>query len=334
MISVIIPTLNEQDHIAELLIQLENQTDVTLEIIVADGGSTDRTRQIVTEAKICLVETLPGRGKQMNAGARSATGDYFLFLHADTRLSHDQQLSEALAHLSQYPGVIAGHFPLLFDSTDGAVAEGLKFFEAKTRLNRPGTFNGDQGLLIRRKEFNLLDGFSEKYTFLEDQDFGQRFSIPGRFITLPSPLITSARRFEQEGLRERIILNTMIMGMFHLELDSFFEAAPEAYRENTSESKLDLSPFFSLVLSVVFAAGFFTGLRRCYGLGRYAAKNLWQVFLWLGLRRNDVQSSLQNYNRFIEPLTNNPIGYFLGMMVVLAWFFTTKTWVAIRSGKL
>lgn len=334
MISVIIPTLNEQDHIAALLTQLESQTDVTLEIIVADGGSTDRTRQIVTDTKICLVESLPGRGKQMNAGSRSATGEYFLFLHADSRLSHDQQLSEALAHLSQYQGVIAGHFPLLFDATDGAVAKGLKFFEAKTRLNRPGTFNGDQGLLLRRDQFNLLDGFSEKYTFLEDQDFGQRFSKSGRFITLPSPLMTSARRFEQEGFRERIILNTMIMGMFHLELDRFFEAAPEVYQENTSESKLDLSPFFQLVQSVVFTGGLFTNVRRCYGLGRYAAKNLWQVFLWLGLRRNDTQSSLQNYNRFIEPMTNNPMGYFLGMMVVLVWFFTTKTWVAIRSGKL
>src|SRR5262245_46128796 len=104
-VSVIIPTLNEADCLADTLSQLRRQKP--LEIIVADGGSTDATRQAASEADRFL-SAPRGRGRQMNAGAASARGDILLFLHADCELE-DSALTEAERCLRRR-GVAAGCF--------------------------------------------------------------------------------------------------------------------------------------------------------------------------------------------------------------------------------
>lgn len=329
MLSVIIPTLNEEQTIGRLLTQLQQQKHIKLQVIVADGGSSDRTLAIAADNGVTIVESSPGRGKQMNQGTESATYDYLLFLHADTQLTSEDQLHHSLERLRDETGPVAGHYPVVFDSSDPR----LRFFEGKTSLNRPGTWNGDQGLMIEAKLFRMMDAYSERYTFLEDQDFGNRFNELGRFITFDDSLVTSARRFEVEGVAERIRLNTLIMLMFHLSLDDFFDRAAGIYRTNDQADRLVLKPYFAAARASIWSDGFLVGAGRYLRLGRYAIKNLWQVFFWLGIRRGRADTMLDRHDRFARPLADNPLGYLAAVFVFAAWFHGAEFLLSIRRGK-
>ena len=192
-LSIIIPTLNEAQTIGGLLDQLRMQADINLDIILVDGGSTDATlsiaeSQVASGKQVRLMQTEPGRGRQMNAGAEMAKHDWLLFLHCDSTLTCPVQLRDALGSLkaaSDQGQAVAGHFPLAFDARDPELKRRLGFFEAKTRLNRPGTFNGDQGLMISRGHFRQAGCFPCDLPFLEDQAFAANFRSIGSFITLP-----------------------------------------------------------------------------------------------------------------------------------------------------
>ena len=334
-LSVIIPALNEADILGELLDALARQQSVSLEVIVADGGSTDRTRDIAEERGAVFVVSEKGRGRQMNRGAAQARADWLLFLHADSRLTRDDQLAGALAFLQTFlqarPGPAAGRFPLEFDTGDPEVKALLRFFEAKTRLDRPGVFNGDQGLLIRKRDFLLAGSFPERLAFLEDQEFAARFEAGGEFVRLPSTLVTSARRFEQEGARERIILNAIIMAMHQLEHPEFFHRAGAIYREHSRSGKPALHSFFALAQESVFDEGIARGARRCQVVGRYAIRNLWQAFLWLGLRRGNQEAMLGIHDRYVRPVLDNPPGHAIGAFVLVVWFLAKKLSLGRKS---
>ena len=317
-LSVIIPTLNEAETLGGLLAQLQEQRDLALDIIVADGGSTDATLAIAEEKGAHILGADRGRGAQMNAGAKSADHHHLLFLHSDSRLTGNRQLKDGLDYLKaryQSGRHLAGHFPLSFVTDCPSLQSSLGFFEAKARLNRPGTFSGDQGLMISRSLFEDFGGFSEELPFLEDKDFGERLSTKGLFITLPGLLETSARRFEEEGFDRRIILNALVMGMFHLRSEHFFEGAAGVYREQSQARGLVLAPFFRLVYESLFSEGFLPAIRRIYRLGRYATRNLWQLFLYLG-----GEDKLDAHDRYAAPLVQNTFGYLLGMLAVTGWF--------------
>lgn len=332
MLSIVIPTLNESD-VGSLINSIREQSFKDLEIIIADGGSSEDNLASTRSQNVRIVHSEPGRGKQLNRGAAEASGDTLLFLHADSQFTNQQQLENALDVIRQHDRYTAGHFPIEFESSSSDVRTALTYFAHKTKLNRPGTFNGDQGLLIRAETFRLLGGFSERYGFLEDQDFGERFLGYGHFITLPDALKTSARRFEQEGVRERILLNTIIMGMFHLRRDDFFTAASGVYR-TSAEGRLDPEPFLRLAQRVTMSNGFWTGIARCFRIGRYANRNFWQVFFWAGLKLGEPEKWLRGYDRFARPITWNPLGDLLATIVVLAWFFTTRTSYAWKRSRI
>lgn len=324
MMSVIIPCLNEENNLGALLAQLIEQKDIDIEIIVVDGGSTDGTILQAEQYGARVLHAKRGRGRQQNVGAAAATGEYLLFLHADSRLEQDNQLSLSLSWIKAAGKRTAGHFRLRFETDNPAIKERLRLFEYKTQLNREGTFSGDQGLLILRSDFKLMGGYSETYPFLEDKEFAERFVELGHFETIPSTLHTSARRFEQEGLYERLILNALIMGMFHLGNDYFFTRATDAYRDNNPDGTLNLTPFFQLAHEAVFSQGAAQGVVSWLKIGRYATKNLWQVRLSHHLRRNDAGRWLDNYDRYLKPLTDNPVGYLLGSLIVLTWFYSWR----------
>jgi len=331
MISVIIPCLNEEDSLAKLLGQLLEQKDISLEILVVDGGSTDNTTLRATEYGVRVIHSPRGRGCQQNTGAAEAAGEHLLFLHADSRLEHDHQLSQSLAYIQQAAKRTAGHFKLRFETESNEVRERLRLFEYKTQLNREGTFSGDQGLLICRTDFRLMGGFSEKYHFLEDKEFAARFVDYGQFKTLPSTLYTSARRFEQEGLDERLILNALIMAMFHLDSEYFFKGASDAYRDNKSDGTLNLLPLFQLTHASIFCHGVSRSLVHFFLIGRYATKNLWQLGLPFFITRNSADRWLSSFDRFLKPLTDNPAGYLLGTLTVLIWFYSWRCRLSLKQ---
>ena len=331
MLSIIIPCLNEQEHLTLLLNQLTQQKSVSLEILVVDGGSTDETSACATTKGAKVILSPQGRGRQQNKGAAEANGELLLFLHADSRLEHEFQLSESLEAIKRAPKRTAGHFQLKFEAKDPQIQRRLSVFEYKSLLNRADTFSGDQGLLIYSEDFKAMGGFSETYHFLEDKKFAERYSNYGQFTTLSSRLYTSARRFEEEGLEERLTLNTLIMAMFHLKSDYFFSRATQAYRASKHSTRLNLHPLFKLSHEAIFHQGLLQGIVNFSSLGRYAAKNLWQTGLSFHIIRGRPDLWLKYFDKFLKPITDNTVGHLIGAFIVTTWYYSRFIPLAIRS---
>ena len=190
LISVIIPTLNEADWLGSTLDSVINQPG-PVEIIVADGPSTDHTSDI---AKKCarIVSSARGRAIQMNAGARVASGDALLFLHADTRLCAGALA--AVRHALADPKIESGTFRLRFDT--------LGFWPATysliARIRWRHICFGDRGLFVRRKVFEDIGGYPDIPVF-EDLNLASTLHARGGFSYLRAPVITAWRRFARVG---------------------------------------------------------------------------------------------------------------------------------------
>ncbi len=194
MISIIIPTLNEAEHLPITLEKIRANF-VAHEIIVADGGSTDATLEIAKAARaklVCLEK--PGRSLQLNAGAKGGRGETFLFLHADTQL-HPFSLAQIEKALKD-ARVSGGGFARRFDSNSLFLRCTCVIGDARCSLF--GLFLGDQGIFVRRNIFEQLGGFKEMKAF-EDVDFSRRLACTGKTVTLRPAVISSARRFARHG---------------------------------------------------------------------------------------------------------------------------------------
>ncbi len=193
-LSIIIPTLNEAATIraaAAALAPWRGQ----VEVLIADGGSTDDT---VASARACglnVISAPRGRGSQMNAGAQTAQGEILLFLHADTRLP---QAAPALIETAlSDPTVSGGNFSLQFDG-DTRAARVLTWLYPC--LRRGGMCYGDSAIFVRRAIFERLGGYQDVPLF-EDVDLFKRLKRAGRFVRLSARATTSSRRFEGRFLR-------------------------------------------------------------------------------------------------------------------------------------
>lgn len=191
-ISVIIPTLNEAENIRSTLEHLQ-RWEKHLQIIVADGGSTDGTPDLVA-GPAEVIRAPRGRASQMNSGAKEAGGDVLLFLHSDTRLPPDspEQIGAAL----QAPGVVGGAFRVKIDSP------GLFFYLASLgsnlRASLTGLYFGDQAIFVRREVFHQIGGFPD-IELMEDWKFSRSLHQAGKTVLLPGPAVTSARRWLLNG---------------------------------------------------------------------------------------------------------------------------------------
>ena len=288
-LSVVIPTLNEAEHLPGLLDDLRKQQDIAIEIIIGDGGSEDATRSVAEVYGARFVSCGRGRGTQMNAAAALASHEMFLFLHADTRLDDPALLGNAVRAMTngqrRYDRV-AGHFPLRFIRAATHNVMAYRYTEEKTAFNRENTTNGDQGLLLTKGFFTSIGGFDERMPFLEDQRIAEKIRSEGSWITLPGHVSTSARRFEAEGFHRRYILMSMMMGLHSIGVGDFFVRAPGVYQTQQDTGRLLLSPFFTLVWHMILKEwGLFGTARIFYSLGRYIRRNSWQMFyfadIWL-----------------------------------------------------
>jgi rSAM/selenodomain-associated transferase 2 len=326
-LSVIIPTLNEAQALPALLDDLRSQRDISLQVIVADGGSTDGTPALAAGA---MVVTAPrGRGAQMNAGARVATASTLLFLHADSRLEHPRQLREGLdalqsrghGPLPQGPLPQAGHWPLRFTRTQPGRNLFYRYMEEKTALNRAGTINGDQGLLLGADYFRELGGFDERLPFLEDQRIAAKIFANGRWLTLPGRLTTSARRFELEGPRRRYTRMALIMGLHAAGADEYFARARAVYATQDATGRLRLGPHLALVRRVLREAGWRRACQILFRAGRYTRQNAWQLFYWCDVAlRRPRRPFLRFHDAFVHPLTNNVVFDALAAVLIALWF--------------
>jgi rSAM/selenodomain-associated transferase 2 len=328
-LSVIIPTLNEAEHLPALLDDLRKQKDISFEVIVGDGGSTDGTRSVAEASGALFVAAGRGRGVQMNAAAGRASGNYFLFLHADSRIDDPCLLNKAvraLSHEHHEHDRVAGHFCLRFMRSTRRNSMAYRYTEEKSSFNRVNTTNGDQGLLLARGFFIQLGGFDEGMPFLEDQRIAEKIRAEGEWITLPGYLRTSARRFEAEGFHRRYILMSMMMGLHSVGVESFFVRSPELYREQHDTGMLLLSPFFGLIRRMMRDEwGLYGTLRIFYLLGRYIRQNSWQMFFFLDVWLRPLLGAgrypfLGFHDRLFGPCTNFRVFNAVTGMFCLIWF--------------
>jgi rSAM/selenodomain-associated transferase 2/rSAM/selenodomain-associated transferase 1 len=154
-ISIIIPTLNEADHIVDTLTHV--QQGQKLEIIVVDGGSTDATMDLAKSLDVSVLQMKPGRARQMNAAAAAASGGILLFLHADTQLP--EKFDEHIRRAMDGAGIAAGAFELQVDSPISTfrIIERLANWRSR-RMQMP---YGDQAIFVSASLFHQIGGFRE-----------------------------------------------------------------------------------------------------------------------------------------------------------------------------
>lgn len=207
-LAVVVPALNEESAIeAAVASAWEAGAD---EVVVADGGSTDATRDRAAAVSRVVVSAR-GRASQMNAGAAATTSDVILFLHADSRLPRDA--AALVRGVLADPAVGAGAFRMRFD------APGL-YWRAISALAHARAFwwgitLGDQAIFARRETFLRLGGY-RALPILEDLDFADRARRASRFRVLKAEVRTSARRWERRGRLRTSALNWAILLLFRL----------------------------------------------------------------------------------------------------------------------
>lgn len=188
-ISVVIPTLDEASGLAIVLDALRSLPGCR-EVIVADGGSRDRTLEIARERGARVVcAARPGRGAQMREGALVARGSVLWFLHADTipPPGADAAIIESLRD----PAVVGGNCRLRFDGGRRAASFLTWLYP---RLRRIGLIYGDSGIFVRRDVYEACGGFRD-YPIFEDLDLVARVRRHGRMTRPDVTLVTSSRRF-------------------------------------------------------------------------------------------------------------------------------------------
>ncbi|MEH2377189.1 TIGR04283 family arsenosugar biosynthesis glycosyltransferase [Nostoc sp.] len=203
-ISIIIPTLNEAGNIKEAIATTQPSTNI--EIIVVDAGSKDGTVEMAQLLGIKVISSSSGRAVQMNAGALAASGDILLFLHADTRLpaGFDEMIRTAL----QQPGTVAGAFNLRID----ALLLSLRWVEwgVKMRSHFYQMPYGDQAIFLTKAMFQQMGGFPE-LPIMEDFELMRRLKRTGCIVIIPTPVVTSARRWLQKGVFKTTLLNQLVI---------------------------------------------------------------------------------------------------------------------------
>ena len=206
-ISVVVPTLNEQEHLPATL------TGVALapgdELIVVDGGSTDNTVAVARQFTSCVLISPPGRALQMNHGARQARGDVLLFLHADTLLP--PQGLEAVRTMMQPAHVVGGAFRLAFTPPTPALQVIAWSANVRTRFGKLPY--GDQGLFVRRTIFEALGGYAA-VPFMEDVQLVRAMCKRGPLAIVPQAVHTSGRRWLRDGVVYTTARNTVLIMLY------------------------------------------------------------------------------------------------------------------------
>jgi rSAM/selenodomain-associated transferase 2 len=194
MVSVIIPAYNEEKALPDTLASLRRQPG-EYEVIVVDGGSEDRTCALARQPDIRLMRAPKGRASQMNAGAAQATGEWLLFLHADTLLP-DGALARLNA-LESNPELQAGGFFHSFSGNDWRLT--LISFLDNLRCRWTRVIYGDQAMFIRRELFWRLGGFPD-VPILEDLRFCKKLVRLVSPVLLRPPVLTDSRKFLKMGI--------------------------------------------------------------------------------------------------------------------------------------
>lgn len=208
-ISVIIPSLNEEENLKKLVPFLKSIiiSDLT-EIIFVDGGSTDESvKLLIQENYHPIFSKKQGRAAQMNLGASLSKGSILYFLHADT-LPHSS-FQEILLEADAF-SIPAGCFRYSFDSENVL----LKINSWFTRFNGIFAGGGDQSLYIQKGVFDKLNGFNEEYCIMEDFDLVRRLRRVHKFYVFQSEITVSDRKYKTNSWTKVQFANLLAFSFF------------------------------------------------------------------------------------------------------------------------
>jgi len=213
-LSIIIPALNEADTIVETLERLQPLRQGGHEVILVDGGSSDGTlahsELLVDQA----LSTKSGRAHQMNRGAAAATNEVLLFLHADTRLPSDaaQRINESMDRIMR----VWGRFDVKLSGKHFM----FRLIERMINLRScvTGVATGDQAIFVRRGIFELFGGYSE-IPIMEDVELTKSLRTISRPCCIDSPVVTSSRRWEENGIMRTVVLMWRLRFLYFIGAD-------------------------------------------------------------------------------------------------------------------
>jgi len=214
-LSVVIPTYNEEAKIREVLERVTTQHGLdAVQVFVVDGGSTDRTREIAEEYAP-IYRTSPGRARQMNEGLDRAEGSVVLFCHADTLLP--ENYGQAVMAAFQDPRVVGGAFRPRYHPAHPL----LIMAEWVLSLPSPYVMFGDQAMFARRSTLQRIGGIPD-LALMEDVALALALRGEGRLVRLKEAVVTSSRRFLEQGVIQQLILDLRLLFQYHV-----LKASPE-----------------------------------------------------------------------------------------------------------
>jgi len=209
-VSIIIPVLNEAEHIADTLISLASYRSQGHEVIVIDGGSNDGTVSISQQYADRVLRSDAGRAMQMNSGIDEASGDALLFLHADTRLPAD-----AVAKLIH--AVEDGYFWGRFNVRLSGKHFMFRIIERMMNLRSciTGVATGDQAIFVSHESIEIVGAYP-RLPLMEDIVFSKRLRELGRPACIRQQVVTSSRRWEDKGILRTMLLMWRLRLLFFL----------------------------------------------------------------------------------------------------------------------
>lgn len=217
-ISIVIPVLNEAEHLSAKLQALQVLRECC-QLIVVDGGSDDSSSTLAEPLVDKLILSSRGRARQMNTGAEQADAEVLLFLHADTSLPEQaiRSINQALAQSYQW-----GRFDVAFDTPKPVFKLIACMMNQRSRLT--GIATGDQALFMTRAAFTTVGGFPE-IALMEDIAISRQLKKLGKPACIKDKVVTAARRWQQHGIGKTIVL------MWRLRWAYFWGADPDDLAE-------------------------------------------------------------------------------------------------------
>jgi rSAM/selenodomain-associated transferase 2 len=203
-VSVVIPVLDDLGPLTQTLEEFRSAKTRPDEIIIIDGGSDADCASLALQHHCVYLRTRPGRGYQLHAGARCASGDIIWFLHAD---AHPPVAAIDLIRDQVVAGAVGGYFRFRFAGTQTWYKRLLAWFiNVRTRFGVP---YGDQGLFIRKSCYAATGGFPDAPLF-EEVALVKGARSGGRFVEINAQIAVSPRRWEQDGWLRRTVANRLL----------------------------------------------------------------------------------------------------------------------------
>jgi rSAM/selenodomain-associated transferase 2 len=210
-LSLIIPVLNEEEFFIKEKSFIQSALKQQHEIIIVDGGSTDQSLTYAKKLDCKIILTKPSRGHQLHLGTIASSHKYLVFLHADTKLP--KQGLETIAELLNQPNIGWGRFNVSF-SNKKLIFKIIAWFMNK-RSCLTGIVTGDHTLFIKRDIYQASGGFSD-IPIMEDVELSKRLKKLTRPFCLQKAVITSSRKWENNGIIKTIVLMWCIRALFFI----------------------------------------------------------------------------------------------------------------------